>query len=53
MEEVKAKDILETYNRMFTPHISLEDVEFFLSTYAFFNVPVEFAAKLLYNSMNN
>ena len=52
MKEVPAKDIMNAYNKMFANKITLSQVQYFLASNAFFNVPAEFAAKMMHDSLN-
>lgn len=49
MEEIEARKIMEAYNKKYSPGKTLEEVQTFLETHAFFNMSPELAAAIMHS----
>lgn len=49
MEEIKAKAIMDAYNKKFEDKVTLGQVKEYLATHAFFNMPAELAATIMHD----
>lgn len=49
MEEIKAKDIMREYNNKYAEKVTLEEVEEYLRTHAFFAMSASLAAKIMHS----
>lgn len=51
MEEIKAKAIMEAYNKKYEDKVTLGQVKEYLATRAFFNISSELAATIMHDKV--
>lgn len=51
MEEIKAKDIMDAYNKKYDDKVTLGQVKEYLVTHAFFNMPTDLVATIMHDKV--